>query len=152
MYFFCRYAEVCFAAASVYEEADAYDIAFSFIDYVYHFFDRAAGGDDVFYDEDFFTRCDFEAAAKGHLAIFSFGENGADAQEARGDLGEDDAAGSRADDGLDAFVFEIVCKFFAKLFGIFRMLQYIEFLYIQTAMETAGEKEMTFQDGFGFSQ
>lgn len=54
IYLFLRYAEVCFAAASVYEEADADDVALGFIHDIDDFFDRAAGGDDVFDDEVLF--------------------------------------------------------------------------------------------------
>ena len=130
IYLFLRYAEVCFAAASVYEEADADDVALGFIHDIDDFFDRAAGGDDVFDDEDFFTRSDLEAAAQGHLAIFSFGENGTNAQKTRSDLRQDDAAGRRSNDGLDAHILEMVCKFLAELFRVFRMLEHVEFFYI----------------------
>ncbi len=152
IYLFLRYAEVCFAAASVYEEADADNVALGFIHDIDDFLDRAAGGDDVFDDQNFFTRSDLEAAAKGHLAIFSFGENGTNAQKTRSDLRQNDTASRRSNDGLDAHILEMICKFLAELFRIFRMLEHIEFFYIKRAVKTAGQKEMTFQNGFGFFQ
>ena len=151
-YFFLRYTEVGFAAASIYQKADAYNVAFGFIDYIDNFFDRAAGGNDIFYDEDFFTRSYFKATAKCHFAIFSFGENGTNAQKTSGDLRENDAPSSGSDDGFDAFIFEMVCKFFAKFFSVFRMLEYIEFFYIPWAVKSAGQKEVAFHDSIGFFQ
>ena len=134
IYLFLRYAEVCFAAASVYEEADADNVALGFIHDIDDFLDRAAGGDDVFDDQNFFTRSDLEAAAKGHLAIFSFGENGTNAQKTRSDLRQNNTACSRSNNGLNTLILKMFCKFTAELFCIFRMLQYIKLFYIQRAV------------------
>ena len=144
--------EVCLAAGTVYEEADTYDVAFRLVHHVHYFFNGAAGGDNIFYNEHLFTRRNFEAAAKSHLTVFSFGENGTDTQKAGSHLGKDNAAGSRSDNRFNAHALEVVGKFLAQLFRIFRMLENVEFFNIQRAVKAAGEKEMTFQNGFGFFQ
>ena len=63
IYFFRRHAKVRLAAGTVNEQTDSHDIALSLIDYIHHFFDGTAGGDDIFHNQHFFAGSDFKAAA-----------------------------------------------------------------------------------------
>ena len=60
--FIFRYAEFSFTAAAVDEEADTDDDAAGFLDDIDDFLDGTASRDDIFDDEDAFTRFDMETA------------------------------------------------------------------------------------------
>jgi hypothetical protein len=59
-----RHAEVRFLRGAENEDADADDVAFQFFNGGDDLADRPAGRHDVIDDEDFFSRCDMEAATE----------------------------------------------------------------------------------------
>ena len=148
MHFFSGHAKVRFSAAAVYQQGYADNLAASFVYHVYYFPNRAAGRHDVFHDKDFFTGSNGKAAAQRHDAFFPFGEDGSRPQSSAGDLGQNDAARSRSDNGFHAFVFEVFRDFIAEFFRVFRVLEYIEFFYVHRAVQAGSEQEMSFQNSF----
>lgn len=148
--FIFRYAEFGLAAAAVDEEADTDDDAAGFLDDIDDFLDGTASRDDIFDDEDAFTRFDVEATAKSHDALFTFREDSPRAESLADFMSQQDAAGHRTHDGLDVLVLETFCQFFAELFRIFRMLENVELFNVQRAVQARRQQEMTFENGFRF--
>lgn len=146
--FIFRHTEFSFAAAAVDEEADTDDDAASFLDNVDNFLNRTTRRDDIFDDEDAFTRFDMETTAQRHDSFFTFRENSSRAKSLANFMSQQDTAGHRSHDGLDVLVFETFCQFFAELFRIFRMLENVELFNVQRAVQARRQQEMTFQDGF----
>ena len=138
------------AAAAVDEETDTDDDATGFLDDIDDLLNRIAGGDDIFDDEDAFTRFDMEAAAQRHDALFTFREDSPRTECLADFMSQQDAAGHRTHDGLDVLVLETFCQFFAELFRIFRMLENVELFNVQRAVQARRQEEMTFENGFRF--
>lgn len=70
LYLVVRNAEVCRAAAAVYEQANANDVAAGSVNNVNNFTNGTAGSYDVFNDENTSTRFDAEAAGGGSFYLF----------------------------------------------------------------------------------
>lgn len=145
-----RYAEFSLATATVDEEANTDDDAASFLDNVDNFLNRTTRRDDIFDDEDAFTRFDVEATAKSHDALFTFREDSPRAESLADFMSQQDAAGHRTHDSLDVLVLETFCQFLAELFRIFRMLENVEFFNVQRAVQARRQQEMAFENGFRF--
>ena len=84
------------------------------------FFDGAAGSDNVFDDEDAGVFGDMKAAFDGHgVGAVLFAEDRAAVEVACGFIGEDDAAGSGANDEIDLVVFKALSDGFAEGGAVF---------------------------------
>ena len=142
--FIFRDAKFGLAAAAVDEEADTDDDAAGFLDDIDDFLDGTASRDDIFDDEDAFTRFDVEATAKSHDTLFTFREDSPRAESLADFMSQQDAAGHRTHDGLDVLVLETFCQFLAELFRIFRMLENVEFFNVQRAVQARRQQEMAF--------
>lgn len=147
--FIFRHAEFSFTAAAVDEEADTDDDAAGFLDDIDDFLDGTASRDDIFDDEDAFTRFDMETAAQCHDALFTFREDSPRTKCLANFMSQQDAAGHRTHDGLDVLVLETFCQFLAELFRIFRMLEDVELFNVQRAVQARRQEEMAFEDGLG---
>jgi len=150
LYLVFRYTEFSLTAAAVDEEADTDDDAAGFINDIDDFLNRTAGGYDIFYDKDAFTRFDMETAAKGHDALFPFRKDGSRTESFADFMSQEDAAGHGAHNGLYILVLKAFSQFLAELFRIFRMLENVEFFDIQRAVQSRRQEKMTFQYGLGF--
>ena len=144
--------EADFAAAAVDEHADGDGNTAVGLDDIDDFLDGAAGRDDVFDDQAALTRMQVEAAAEGHLAIDALGEDGARAESLARLMGEQDAAGHRADDGLDVGVLELLGHRLAELLRVLWMLQHVELLDVVRAMQAGRQQEMAIHDGVRLDQ
>lgn len=147
--FVFRYAEFSLAAAAVDEEADADDDAASFLDDIDDFLDGTASRNDIFDDEDAFTRFDMEPTAERHDTFFTFREDSPRTERFADFMSQQDAAGHRPHNGLDVLVLETFCQFLAELFRIFRMLENVELFNVQRAVQARRQEKMAFENGFG---
>ncbi len=83
----------------------------------------AAGGPDVFDDQNAFAGLQLEAAAQRHLAgAVAFDENRADTESARHFVADNQAAERGRDDAGDGVILETLGEGAAELFSMLRML------------------------------
>lgn len=120
------------------------------LDNVCTFDDAAAARDDVFRDENFFTRRDFKVAAQNEFVVFLFRKNETDTELARDFLPDDQSAHCGREDGFDAEAFQFRQKEFDEAGDLVHILANLCTLKIVRAVQTAAQDKMPGEKGFAF--
>jgi hypothetical protein len=149
-------ADIDGAAATVDDGAGGEDACSGGLGDFDDFAGAAAGGDDIFDDDDGFAGLKVEAAAEAHFADHvAFGEEEAGAEGAGGFVADDEAAeGGRGDgfDGLGGDAAEGLGHHAAELFGVGGVLEDEGGLEVFAAVLAAGEAEVAAEVGAGFGE
>jgi len=111
------------------------------------FLDAAAFGDDVFDDQHRFFGGDFESASKDESAFLLFGENESAGELAGDFLAQDESAHGGGNDSGWFEVADFCREGGADFLNDGHLLEGEGALEILTAVQTAAEDEMTFQQG-----
>ena len=143
------------AITAVNEGAGGDDAAAFFFDHTDGFIGGAAGGPDVFNDEDTLAGRKAEAAAEGEMAAGIaldeegpwLSSTGAREQGAGDFVSDDDAAQGRGDDAVELEIVEFSGKGAGKLFSVARVLKDKGALDVSGAVQAGRKLEMAMANG-----
>ena len=93
-----------------------------------------------------------EAAPEGHAAIDAFSENRAGAERLAGFVRQNYSAGHGTNHGFNSGVLEMFSYRAAEFFGIFGVLEHVEFFDVVRRMFSAGQFEMPSHNCAGLNQ
>ena len=99
-------AEFRFTAAAVNEEADTGNHAAGSFDNIDDFLYGTACGNNIFNNENAFSRLNTETAAQGHFTVFAFRKNSTRAESFADFMGQENASRHGAHNGPDMFIFK----------------------------------------------
>lgn len=134
-------------AAAVDEDGGTDYLTAGGLDDVDGFLDAESGGENVIYDEGFCSGGDGRTASEGFDSSFAFDVDATHAEESGDFKGDDDAAGGGASDEFDALVLVMVGDGLAEGAEDVGLFEDAELLEVDGAVASAGEDEMTGEDG-----